>query len=346
MKISLSPGKEWVIKLDKKHFLIQYMKDKHKVIIAFCGLIGCNFFMYFLYDVRMEPILYTTFLLILFVLPFVFWDLRRTYQKYVRLKKIEHTKFPVLPDLPMADTLLEKSYQQVIKQIFQTWQTERADQRKTNAERDDYYTLWTHQIKTPIYSMDLMLQTGDTTPSKWKAELLQVSRYIDMALKYLQLENQYSDLCLEQVELLPLVQEAIKKHSVIFIAKRLKIDLHDLNGTVLTDKKWLLFILEQLVSNAAKYTEQGSITIYQPTPLQICVSDTGIGITAEDLPRLFEKGYTGFNGRIHQKSTGCGLYMCKKVSLLLGYKLTVSSQINKGTTVTVNLPADNFSVAD
>lgn len=302
--------------------------------------------MYFLYDVRMEPILYTTFLLILFVLPFVFWDLRRTYQKYVRLKKIEHTKFPVLPDLPMADTLLEKSYQQVIKQIFQTWQTERADQRKTNAERDDYYTLWTHQIKTPIYSMDLMLQTGDTTPSKWKAELLQVSRYIDMALKYLQLENQYSDLCLEQVELLPLVQEAIKKHSVIFIAKRLKIDLHDLNGTVLTDKKWLLFILEQLVSNAAKYTEQGSITIYQPTPLQICVSDTGIGITAEDLPRLFEKGYTGFNGRIHQKSTGCGLYMCKKVSLLLGYKLTVSSQINKGTTVTVNLPADNFSVAD
>ena len=105
-------------------------------------------------------------------------------------------------------------------------------------------------------------------------------------------------------------------------------------------------ILEQLVSNAAKYTEQGCISIYQPTPLQICVSDTGIGITAEDLPRLFEKGYTGFNGRIHQKSTGCGLYMCKKVSLLLGYTLSVSSQLNIGTTVTVNLPADEFSVAD
>ncbi len=315
-------------------------------MIAFCGLIICNFFMYFLYDVRMEPILYTTFLLILFVLPFALWDLRRTYQKCGRLKNIEQAKVPVTPDLPTADTLLEENYQRVIKEILQAWQNERADQRKINAERDDYYTLWTHQIKTPIYSMDLMLQTGDTAPSKWKTELLQISRYVDMALKYLQLENQYSDLCLERVELLPLAQEAIKKYSVILIAKRINIDFHDLNSTILTDRKWLLFILEQLVSNAAKYTEQGSIAIYQPTPLQICVSDTGIGIAAEDLPRLFEKGYTGFNGRIHQKSTGCGLYMCKKVSLLLGYKLTVSSQINKGTTVTVNLPADNFSVAN
>ncbi len=332
--------------MDKKIFFIQYLKDKYKVMIVFCGSIICNFFMYFLYDVRMEPILYTSFLVILFVLPFAFRDIRRTYQKCVRLKNIGQAKLPVTPDLPTADTLLEESYQQVVKEILQAWQNERADQRKINAERDDYYTLWTHQIKAPIYSMDLMLQTGDTTPSKWKTELLQISRYVDMALKYLQLENQYSDLCLERVELLPLAQEAIRKHSVTLIAKRLKIDLHDLNSTVLTDRKWLLFILEQLVSNAAKYTEQGSIAIYQPAPLQICVSDTGIGIVAEDLPRLFEKGYTGFNGRIHQKSTGCGLYMCKKVSLLLGYTLTVSSQVNKGTTVTVNLPADDFPVAD
>ena len=332
--------------MDKMHFLIQYLKDKYKVMIVFCGLIICNFFMYFLYDVRMEPILYTTFLLVLFVLPFALWNLHRTYQKCGRLKNIEQAKVPVTPDLPTADTLMEENYQRVIKEILQAWQNERVTQRKINAERDDYYTLWTHQIKTPVYSMDLMLQTGDTTPSKWKTELLQISRYVDMALKYLQLDNQYSDLCLEQVELLPLAQEAIRKHSVILIAKRINIDLHDLNSTILTDRKWLLFILEQLVSNAAKYTEQGSIAIYQPTPLQICVSDTGIGIAAEDLPRLFEKGYTGFNGRIHQKSTGCGLYMCKKVSALLGCTFSILSQVNIGTTVTVNFPQGNFSVAD
>lgn len=273
-------------------------------------------------------------------------DLRHTYRKYQRLQNIHQADFPVLLNLPTADTLLEQSYQKIIKKTLQVWQDERADQRKIKTDIADYYTLWTHQIKTPIYAMDLMLQTDDTTPAKWKTELFQVSRYVDMALKYLQLENQYSDLCLEQVELLPLVQEVIKKHSVILIAKRLKIDIHDLNGAVLTDRKWFLFILEQLVSNAAKYTEQGIIAIYQPTPLQICISDTGIGIATEDLPRLFEKGYTGFNGRIHQKSTGCGLYMCKKVSHLLGCTFSVSSQMNKGTTVTINLPKNDLSVAN
>lgn len=346
MKILLSPGKAWATKLDKKYFLIQYLKDKYKVIVVFCGLILCNSFLYFLYDVRMEPILYTTFLLILFALPFAFWDMHRIYQKCRRLQDIGQMENPVMPDLWAADTLLEQEYQRVIKEALQAWQNERTKWREINAERDDYYTLWTHQIKTPIYSMDLMLQTGDTTPSKWKAELLQISRYADMALKYLQLENQYSDLCLEQVRLLPVAQEAVRKHSVILIAKRLKIDLHNLEAEVLTDRKWLLFILEQLVSNAAKYTEQGTIAIYQPAPLQICVSDTGMGIAAEDLPRLFEKGYTGFNGHIHQKSTGCGLYMCKKVSRLLGLTLSISSQVNAGTTVTINLPGDDFSTAD
>lgn len=346
MKILLSPGKAWATKLDKKHFLIQYLKEKYKVIVVFCGLILCNFFLYFLYDVRMEPVLYTTFLLILFVLPFAFWDMRRIYRKCERLQNIGQMEDPVMPDLWAADTLLEQNYQRVVKEALQAWQDERTKWQKLNAERDDYYTLWTHQIKTPIYSMDLMLQTGDTTPSKWKAELLQVSRYADMALKYLQLENQYSDLCLEQVKLMSVAQEAVRKHSVILIAKRLKIDLHDLEAEVLTDRKWLLFILEQLVSNAAKYTERGTIAIYQPAPLQICVSDTGMGIAAEDLPRLFEKGYTGFNGHIHQKSTGCGLYMCKKVSHLLGLTLSISSQVNIGTTVTINLPGDDFAAVD
>lgn len=342
----MSPGKAWAIKLDKRHFLTQYLKDKVKVIAVFCGLILCHFFLYFLYDVRMEPILYTTFLLLLFALPFAFWDMHRIYRKCRRLQDIGQMENPVMPDLWAADTILEQNYQRVLAEALRAWQKERTRWREKNAERDDYYTLWTHQIKTPVYSMDLMLQTGDTTPSKWKTELSQISRYVDMALKYQQLENQYSDLCLEQVELLPLAQEAIRKHSAILIAKRLKIDLHDLNHTVLTDRKWLLFIVEQLVSNAAKYTEQGSIAIYQPAPLQICVSDTGIGIAAGDLPRLFEKGYTGFNGHIHRKSTGCGLYMCKKVSRLLGLTLSVSSQVNIGTTVTINLPGDDFSTAD
>lgn len=332
--------------MDKRQFIIQYLKVNRKILIAFCGFIICNFFLYFLYDVRWEPILYTTFIIILFALPFVVLDLRHTYKKNQQLHSIQNIKKPSIPDLPKADTLMEQSYQLLLKLTFEAWQNERIEQHKINAERDDYYTLWTHQIKTPIYSIDLMLQTEDTTSAKLKAELIQISQYVDMALKYIQLENKYADLRLEKVELLPLVQEAIKKHSVVLISKRLKIELIDLEDTVLSDKKWLLFILEQLISNSAKYTEKGTITIYHPTPLQLCVRDTGIGIATEDLPRLFEKGYTGFNGRIYDKSTGCGLYMCKKVSKFLGCTLSVSSQLNKGTTVTINLPDNNYSVEE
>ena len=190
--ILLSPGREWATRLDKKSFLVCYLKEKYKIMIVFCGLTVCNVFMYFLYDVRMEPVLYTTFLLILFALPFAFRDLRDTYQKCVRLNNIKQAKLPAAPDLGTADTLLEESYQQIIKEILQAWQNERAEQRKINTERDEYYTLWTHQIKTPVYSMDLMLQTGDATPSKWKTELLQISCYIDMALKYLKSEAKRS----------------------------------------------------------------------------------------------------------------------------------------------------------
>lgn len=332
--------------MDKKQFAVQYLKDRRRTILAFCGFVGCSFLLYFLFEVRWEPILYTTFLLVLFALPFVLGDLRRTYRTYHWLCELQKADFSTVHNLPAAGTLLEQSYQTLLRQALQAWQKERTEQRILDAERDEYYTLWTHQIKTPLYAMDLMLQTNDTTPTKWKAALIQVSQYVDMALKYLQLESQYADLCLEKVSLLPVAQEAIKMHSVILIAKRLKIELTNLEHTVLTDRKWLLFILGQLISNAAKYTEQGTITIDCPGASQLCIRDTGIGIASEDLPRLFEKGYTGFNGRIHQKSTGCGLYLCKKVSRLLGCTLSVSSQLNKGTEVTLHFPEHDFSAAE
>lgn len=184
--------------MDKKRFIIQYFKDKYKIILAFLGFIICNTLLYFLYDVRFEPILYTTFLMFLFLSPFVLIDLQRTYQKNLKLYNTRGRQFLSLLEFPRADSLTEKCYQKLIEEIIEIWQDERVKQRKIDAERDDYYILWTHQIKTPIYVMDLMLQTGDTTPSKWKNELIQISRYVDMALKYLQLENCCSDLVLKK----------------------------------------------------------------------------------------------------------------------------------------------------
>lgn len=316
------------------------------VIVAYFVFLLCSIFMYFLYDVRWEPVLYTTYLIILITVPFVFWDCRKNYVKNQCLKEALKMDFPIVPELPKADSLLEQNYQYLLRKILEAWKDERVEQKRVDAERDDYYTLWTHQIKMPAYAMDLMLQTGDMTPEKWKIELMKISQYVDMALKYLQLENQYSDLCFKQVELLPMIQNVIKKFSSLFITKQLKVELIDLDGTILTDEKWFTFVIEQLISNAVKYTEQGGVYIYQPSPFQVCIRDTGIGIAAEDLPQLFEKGYTGFNGRIHQKSTGCGLYMCKKVLCMLNCNITISSQLNQGTTVMINLPENDLYVVE
>ena len=175
---------------------------------------------------------------------------------------------------------------------------------------------------------------------------MKVSQYVEMALKYLQLENQSADVCLSQVHVVSLVQEAVKKYSGMFIAKKLCVELKDLNGFILTDQKWFSFMLEQLISNAVKYTDHGGVTIYQSAPTVICISDTGIGISDTDLPLIFEKGYSGFNGRIQQKSSGCGLYLCRKIAKLLGCSLSVTSKLNCGTTVAITLPQFDFPVVD
>lgn len=343
----LSPQKrEWGIKLDRAFILRQYLKDRRKVLCVFGIFVICFFFLYFLYDVRLEPAFYTLFLMMLFALPFIVQDIRRYYKTISKIAEIAHSDFDDNFDLPMANGLIEQCYQAEIKSIVQAWKADRAAWRKAAAERDDYYTLWTHQIKSPLYSMDLMLQTQDMVPQKWRIELLKVSQYVEMALKYLQLENQSADIYLSQVPVLPLVQEAVKKYSGMFIAKKLRVELKDLDGAILTDQKWFSFMLEQLISNAVKYTEQGGVTISQPSPSQICVSDTGIGISDSDLPLIFEKGYSGFNGRIQKKSSGCGLYLCRKIAKLLGCSLSVTSKLNHGTTVIITLPQADFSVAD
>ena len=346
LEILFPPKKEWGIRLDRAFIFRQYLKDRRKALWAFGIFVLCFFFLYFLYDVRMEPAFYTLFLMVLFSSPFIVQDIRRYYKVTSKMMEITHSKFTDDFELPHASGLIEQCYQAEIQKIIQAWKEDRALQRAAATERDDYYTLWTHQIKTPLYSMDLMLQTHDMAPQKWRIELMKVSQYVEMALKYLQLENQSADVCLSQVHVVSLVQEAVKKYSGMFIAKKLCVELKDLNGFILTDQKWFSFMLEQLISNAVKYTDHGGVTIYQSAPTVICISDTGIGISDTDLPLIFEKGYSGFNGRIQQKSSGCGLYLCRKIATLLGCSLSVTSKLNCGTTVAITLPQFDFPVVD
>ena len=201
----------------------------------------------------------------------------------------------------------------------------------------DYYTLWAHQIKTPIAASSLLV--GEIEDKKVKnqleQELFKIESYVNIVLQYLRLESFHEDLVLKKENIEDLVKEIVKKYAIFFIQKGLSLNLHDLDRTIITDKKWFVVILEQVLSNSLKYTSQGGIEIYfQEETLYI--KDSGLGIQDADLLRVFERGFSGYNGRLTQQSSGLGLYLSKKIADELGHQISIASQVGQGTTVMIS----------
>ena len=201
----------------------------------------------------------------------------------------------------------------------------------------DYYTLWAHQIKTPIAASSLLV--GEIEDKKVKnqleQELFKIESYVNIVLQYLRLESFHEDLVLKKENVEDLVKEIVKKYAIFFIQKGLSLNLHDLDRTIITDRKWFVVILEQVLSNSLKYTSQGGIEIYfQEDALYI--KDSGLGIQDADLLRVFERGFSGYNGRLTQQSSGLGLYLSKKIADELGHQISIASQVGQGTTVMIS----------
>ena len=201
----------------------------------------------------------------------------------------------------------------------------------------DYYTLWAHQIKTPIAASSLLV--GEIEDKKVKnqleQELFKIESYVNIVLQYLRLESFHEDLVLKKENVEDLVKEIVKKYAIFFIQKGLSLSLHDLDRTIITDRKWFVVILEQVLSNSLKYTSQGGIEIYfQEDALYI--KDSGLGIQDADLLRVFERGFSGYNGRLTQQSSGLGLYLSKKIADELGHQISIASQVGHGTTVMIS----------
>ena len=201
----------------------------------------------------------------------------------------------------------------------------------------DYYTLWAHQIKTPIAASSLLV--GEIEDKKVKnqleQELFKIESYVNIVLQYLRLESFHEDLVLKKENLEDLVKEIVKKYAIFFIQKDLSLSLHDLDRTIITDKKWFVVILEQVLSNSLKYTSQGGIEIYFQED-RLYIKDSGLGIQDADLLRVFERGFSGYNGRLTQQSSGLGLYLSKKIADELGHQISIASQVGQGTTVMIS----------
>ena len=193
--------------------------------------------------------------------------------------------------------------------------------------------------------MRLTLQNEDTPLSRrLTAELGRVERYVEMVLAYLRLDADSTDYVLRECDLDPIVRGAVKKFAGEFIDRHLTLECPPTNIRVLTDEKWLSFVLEQLLSNALKYTPEGKISIHMEAPATLCIADTGIGIAPEDLPRVFEQGYTGYNGRGDKRASGLGLYLCRRVCRNLGHTISAESELGRGTTIRLDLSRKRLNV--
>lgn len=242
--------------------------------------------------------------------------------------------------LPAPADALERDYQAALRAAVNAWAAAVADRDARYQERVGYYTLWAHEIKTPLAALRLLLsERGPEEARAMLAELSRVERYVEMALCYLRLDAESTDYAFASCELEPLARAAVRRFAPQFIAGRLRLTLAPFGGaSALTDEKWLSFALEQLLSNAVKYTPPGGeIELGVSEGPKLFVRDTGVGIAPEDLPRVCEPGFTGVNGRADKRATGLGLYLTRRALCGLGHGLIIESRPGAGTTATIDL---------
>lgn len=324
---------------------IAYIKRNIKAILLFFIFSIIFTFIFYLSDLPFEIVSYAALLCFAISIIFASFDFLHFYRKDKQLNELLANATISMDKIPSPDDLIEANYIEVLKalQIEKTKIASAAD--IAIQDMVDYYTLWAHQIKTPIAAMRLILQSEESEFSyDLSIELFKIEQYVEMMLNYIRLHSGSTDFVLKSYDLDNIIKNAVRKYAKVFIGKKVSLDYLSVDYNVLTDEKWLGFVIEQILSNALKYTNKGKISIYMSDNKTLIIEDTGIGIACEDLPRVFEKGFTGYNGRLDKKSTGIGLYLCKKILNKLSHTINIESEIGKGTKVIIGLDSLNILV--
>lgn len=311
--------------------------------LIFTVIYGISFLLY-----RLPPgaVVYPFILCTVATLLFLLRDYYKRKKKNELLKKILENADYALNQLPEPVDTVEEAYQILLVQLQELLAKKETDDEVKQNETIEYYTLWVHQIKTPIASLKLLFENEDSEKArKTLIQLGRIEQYVEMVLTYLRLEQSASDYVLKEYDLDDLLRKVIRKNSQEFIARKLVLDYQPAEKKIITDEKWFLFVIEQVLSNALKYTKEGKITI-SAAEEELIISDTGIGIAPEDLPRIFEKGYTGYNGRKDLHASGIGLYLCKRICGKLGLSIKAQSVTGKGTAIRIGLKQTKHDCRD
>lgn len=321
----------------------------------------------YLIGVRKQDVVYAAVLDAILLLITVLVGFFRYSSKVKALSNALKRPIEEQAKLPEATDDVEMLYHRLLENQSIARSESESSAAIRQSQMRDYYSMWVHQIKTPISAMKLLLEAereelgqlicddeqsqcllSDNMDS-FEDELFRIEEYVSMALQYQRVSSTENDFVLEKVSVDGVIRDTIKKYAKIMIRRHIGMNYSGTVQEVYTDGKWLAFILEQLLSNAIKYTPQGFVKIETAKKANlffITIKDTGIGIKAEDLPRVFEKGYTGYNGHADKKATGIGLYLCRQMADKLGHTIRMESEIGKGTKVWIGFDLDYADTRD
>ena len=321
--------------------LKSYLKKNIKVYILFVVFIAIFFIMFYLYNLPLEALIYTGSFCFLAALVASFSDFVNYRESYKKLKFLEKNILNDLEDLPKSLDIRIDYYHKIIEKLYEELEELTQENRQKNTDTVDYYSMWVHQIKTPIAAMNFLLDNEEVDQKNLQQELFKIERYVEMVLTYIRLDSISSDYVITKINLDEVVKDSVKKYATIFINKKIKLNYVSHETIVISDKKWLSFAFEQILGNSVKYTSTGGEITIETCENKLVIEDKGIGIKEEDLPRIFEKGFTGFNGRYEKKSSGLGLYLCKKTLDKLGHHIDITSTVGKGTRIEITFPKED-----
>lgn len=356
-------------KTQNKPHLTNFIKQNYIWILMIVTMSCIHLLYMYLIGARKQDVVYAAVLDAILLLITVLVGFFRYSSKVKALSNALERPVEEQAQLPEATDDVEILYQRLLENQSIARSESESSAAIRQSQMRDYYSMWVHQIKTPISAMKLLLEAereelgllicdeeqqaslkelSDNVAS-FEDELFRIEEYVSMALQYQRVSSTENDFVLEKVSVDGVIRDTIKKYAKIMIRRHIGINYSGTGQEVYTDGKWLAFILEQILSNAIKYTPQGVVTIEtaeEKDRFFITIKDTGIGIKAEDLPRVFEKGYTGYNGHADKKATGIGLYLCRQMADRLGHTIRMESEIGKGTKVWIGFDLDYADTRD
>lgn len=326
--------------------IFKYLRGYRRIFIMLAVFFVIFTGSFILYRLPVKAVVYPSLLCVGVGFVWLAADFIRVKRKHEELQRIK--SFSDIPSerLRSYDSITEDDCVKIIRLLLDEHNAYRLETERKYADMTEYYTVWAHQIKTPISSMRLNLQNEDSALSrKLSSDLRRIEQYAEMVMTFLRLDSDSTDYVFREHDIDRLTRAAVKKFSSEFIGRGLEL-IYDVppHTTVVTDEKWLSFVIEQVLSNALKYTPSGSITISLVGEKTLRIEDTGIGIAPEDLPRIFENGYTGYNGRADRKASGIGLYLSKRICTNLGHTIKASSVPDVGTAVDIDLAQVKFEI--